>query len=51
MLSAQTLVLRDNKRISIPAEELVVGDIVYLQSGDKVPADLRLIKIKNLKIQ
>ena len=51
MLSAQALVLRDGKRISIPAEELVVGDIVYLQSGDKVPADLRLIKIKNLKIQ
>lgn len=51
MLSAQALVLRDGKRISIPAEELVVGDIVYLQSGDKVPADLRLIKIKNLKVQ
>lgn len=51
MLSPQALVLRDGKRISIPAEELVVGDIVYLQSGDKVPADLRLIKIKNLKIQ
>lgn len=51
MLSSRTLVLRDGKRISISAEELVVGDIVYLQSGDKVPADLRLIKIKNLKIQ
>ncbi|MDT8370526.1 MAG: cation-transporting P-type ATPase [Gammaproteobacteria bacterium] len=51
MLSSQALVLRDGKRISIPAEELVVGDIVLLQSGDKVPADLRLIKIKNLQIQ
>ena len=51
MLSPQAVVSRDGKRITIPAEELVVGDVVYLQSGDKVPADLRLIKIKNLQIQ
>lgn len=51
MLSSQALVLRDGIRISIPAEELVVGDVVFLQSGDKVPADLRLVKIKNLQIQ
>ena len=51
MLSPQAVVLRDGKRMTIPAEELVVGDVVYLQSGDKVPADLRLIKTKNLQIQ
>jgi potassium/sodium efflux P-type ATPase len=51
MLSPQAVVLRDGKRISMPAEQLVVGDVVYLQSGDKVPADLRLINIKNLQIQ
>ncbi len=51
MLSSQALVLREGKRITIPAEELVVGDIVFLQSGDKVPADLRLIHVKNLKVQ
>jgi len=51
MLSPQASVLRDDKHIAIPAKQLVPGDIVALQSGDKVPADLRLIKCKNLRIQ
>ncbi|MBL3600005.1 MAG: cation-transporting P-type ATPase [gamma proteobacterium endosymbiont of Lamellibrachia anaximandri] len=51
MLSAKSLVLRDGQRISIPAEELVPGDVVLLQSGDKVPADLRLFRLKGLQIQ
>jgi magnesium-transporting ATPase (P-type) len=51
MLSSQAVVLRDGKRQSIPAEQVVPGDIVFLQSGDKVPADLRLFKIKNLQVQ
>jgi len=50
MLSHQALVLRGSKRMVIGAEELVPGDIVFLQSGDKVPADLRLFKIKDLRI-
>jgi len=51
MMSSQALVMRDGKHISIAAKDLVVGDIVFLQSGDKVPADCRLIKSKNLQIQ
>lgn len=51
MLSLRALVLRDGQRREIPAEDLVPGDWVLLQSGDKVPADLRLIEIKNLRIQ
>ena len=51
MLSIQASVLRDGKRILAPAEQLVPGDIVFLQSGDKVPADLRLAQVKNLQIQ
>ena len=51
MLSLQAVVLRDGKRAVLPAEQLVPGDIVFLQSGDKVPADLRLIRIKSLQIQ
>lgn len=51
MLSPSAMVLRDGRQFSVPAEELVPGDIVLLQSGDKVPADLRLFRIKGLQIQ
>lgn len=51
MLSLHASVVRGGKKINIPAEELVPGDIVLLQSGDKVPADLRLIRVKNLQAQ
>ncbi|MDH3772101.1 MAG: cation-transporting P-type ATPase, partial [Nitrospirota bacterium] len=37
MLSVQACGLRDGTRCQIPAEQLVSGDIVFLQSGDKVP--------------
>ncbi len=49
-LSVSAAVLRDGTRIVIPAVELVPGDIVFLQSGDKVPADLRLLRVKELQI-
>ena len=51
MLSLHAMVLRGGERREIAAEELVPGDWVLLQSGDKVPADLRLIEVKNLRIQ
>ncbi|MEJ2566245.1 MAG: cation-transporting P-type ATPase [Gammaproteobacteria bacterium] len=51
LLSLHAAVLRDGKRKLIPAEEVVPGDIVFIQSGDKVPADLRLIDVKNLRIE
>ncbi len=51
MLSLHALALRDGQRREIAAEALVPGDWVLLQSGDKVPADLRLIDIKNLRLQ
>ncbi|WP_455380512.1 cation-transporting P-type ATPase [Acidihalobacter prosperus] len=50
ILSQQALVVRDSRLIQIPAEELVPGDVVSLQSGDKVPADLRLLHSKELRI-
>ena len=50
MLSQQAAVRRDGRIVTLPAEELVPGDVVQLQSGDKVPADLRLIRVKNLQI-
>lgn len=51
MLSPHAMVVRDGRRTSISAEQLVPGDIVALQSGDKVPADLRLMQVKGLQIQ
>lgn len=51
MLSLQASVMRNNSRRIIPAKTLVLGDIVLLKSGDKVPADLRLMDVKNLQIQ
>jgi len=51
MLSPEATVLREGRREVIAAEALVPGDIVLLQSGDKVPADLRLLSVKNLRIE
>ncbi len=51
MLSPHAMVLRDGHQTTIQAKELVPGDIVLLQSGDKVPADLRLFRIKGLQVQ
>ena len=51
MLSPKAMVLRAGRRFILPAEELVPGDMVLLQSGDKVPADLRLIRVKDLQVQ
>jgi magnesium-transporting ATPase (P-type) len=42
MLSAEARTIRDGETRMISAEELVPGDVVLLESGDKVPADLRL---------
>ncbi len=50
MLSPQASVLRDGRRLTVPADQLVPGDVVLLQSGDRVPADLRLFRTKNLRI-
>jgi len=50
MLSLHTIVIRDGGRIEIEAQNLVPGDIVALASGDKVPADLRLVAGKGLRV-
>lgn len=44
-------VLRNGEITKIKCEEIVIGDIVILEAGDVVPADLRLINTKSLKIQ
>lgn len=45
-----TNVIRNGRSRELPAEDLVPGDLVTLQSGDQSPADLRLIQVKNLLV-
>jgi magnesium-transporting ATPase (P-type) len=51
MLSLHASVWRDGRRREVEAEDLVPGDVVFLQSGDKVPADLRLLQLKSLEVE
>ncbi len=51
LLSLQATVIRDGRKFAIPAETLVPGDVVFLQAGEKVPADLRLIAARSLQAQ
>lgn len=51
LLSLKAQVIRDGQRMEIDASDLTVGDVVFLRPGDKVPADLRLIRTDNLKIE
>ncbi|OLL33129.1 carbonate dehydratase [Burkholderia sp. SRS-W-2-2016] len=51
MLSAEARVLRGGAVRLVPAEELVPGDVVLLESGDRIPADLRLVEAKNLRTE
>lgn len=50
MLADRAIVLREGERHSIMADELVPGDLVLLASGDRVPADLRLCRVNNLRV-
>ena len=50
MAAPEARVIRDGHRVSVPARELVPGDIVFLEAGSYVPADLRLVQTANLKI-
>ncbi|WP_371060242.1 cation-transporting P-type ATPase [Rhodosalinus sp. 5P4] len=51
MLAPQSTVLRDGRRTSLDAAGLVPGDIVLVEAGDRVPADLRLIAARGLKAE
>jgi magnesium-transporting ATPase (P-type) len=50
MLASHATVRRDGAWHQIDAAMLVPGDVVQLESGDRVPADLRLLRVKNLRI-
>ena len=51
MVRTEATVRRDGRKQRVPSIELVPGDIVLLQSGDRVPADLRLFEVRSLQVE
>ncbi len=51
MAAPEAHIVRDGKRITVPARELVPGDIVFLEAGNHIPADMRLLEAVNLDIE
>jgi len=51
MLAPRANVIRNGERITIDSKQLVPGDIVLLEAGDKVPADLRLLSAHGMSVQ
>ncbi|WP_437490016.1 HAD-IC family P-type ATPase [Sorangium sp. So ce1014] len=50
MVPQTATVVRDGQRSAIPAANVVPGDVVVIEAGDKVPADARLLSVKNLRV-
>ncbi|MBL0419013.1 HAD-IC family P-type ATPase [Ramlibacter sp. AW1] len=50
LVSPRAHVLRGGQRLSVPVADLVPGDVVLLEAGDRVPADLRLLRARGLLI-
>lgn len=50
-VAPEAMVIRDGRQRTVPAEELVPGDLIALMSGSLVPADLRVIEARGLEIQ
>jgi magnesium-transporting ATPase (P-type) len=51
MLSLHAIVIRDGKQKDIEAKDLVPGDVIKLKSGDKIPADVRIIESRNFQVE
>ena len=51
LAAPEAQVLRDGRRLSVPARDLVPGDIIFLEAGNYVPADVRLLEAVNLRIE
>ena len=51
LTAPESAVLRNGKEVKVPAEQLVPGDIVSLNTGDKVPADCRLVETTSLSVE
>jgi Ca2+-transporting ATPase len=51
MAAPEARLMRDGKTVLVPANQVVPGDVVILEAGDYIPADLRLVETINLKIE
>ncbi|MCW5887281.1 MAG: cation-translocating P-type ATPase [Anaerolineales bacterium] len=51
LASPEAHVLRDGRRIDIPSYEVVPGDVVFLEAGNYIPADVRLVEAINLRVE
>jgi len=51
MAAPTATVLRDHKEVKIAARELVIGDVILLHTGDRIPADARLLESVNLQVE
>lgn len=50
LIAPQASVLREGRRLTVPVEAIVVGDLVIVEAGDRVPADLRLVEARRLTV-
>lgn len=51
LLSLKANVLRDGERFEVNSNNLVPGDIIFVSTGDKIPADVRLVECENLRVE
>src|SRR5690606_20439786 len=51
MIAPQATVLREGRREAVAVRDLVPGDVVLLEAGDRVPADLRLLRARRLLVE
>ena len=51
MLASEAMLVRDGKQVTVATRDIVVGDVVMLRPGDKIPADLRLFEVNNLRVE
>ena len=51
LAAPEAQVMRDGHRVTVPARELVPGDIIFLEAGNYVPADIRFLEAVNLKVE